>query len=138
MEIITKSEARLAGKTRYFNGHKCSKGHLEERRVSDGKCLACERDRDKQRNPLRSRIEPTRIGNARNGTAVFNAGRAVPKCYDRKACEAFYAARPDGMEVDHIVPLNGDLVSGLHVHWNLQYLTPEENIRKRNTFVIGQ
>lgn len=58
----------------------------------------------------------------------------TPGWSDIEAIKQFYIDAPKGMHVDHIIPLNGKAVSGLHVLENLQYLTPEENLVKRNTY----
>lgn len=58
--------------------------------------------------------------------------KVTPKWADKAAIRAIYLNCPEGMQVDHIVPIKGKTVSGLHVEYNLQYLTPAENNRKKN------
>lgn len=58
----------------------------------------------------------------------------TPPWADLDAIARFYIARPLGYVIDHVIPLRGKLVSGLHVLNNLQYLTPESNMMKLNKF----
>lgn len=57
----------------------------------------------------------------------------TPIWVDRSALRKWYIDRQEGFCVDHIIPLKGENVSGLHVPWNLQYLTENENVAKSNS-----
>ena len=99
------------------------------------------RDRWRAANREKNRAWNTayRRANLKRYSALIQAynarkKRAMPLWADSAAIQRFYEARPDGFHVDHIIPLRGKTVSGLHVLENLQYLPGIENNRKGNRY----
>lgn len=58
--------------------------------------------------------------------------------HERKAINEFYSNCPEGYEVDHLTPINGIGVTGLHCLSNLTYLPTKVNRMKKNHFDTEQ
>jgi hypothetical protein len=96
-----------------------------------------------KRGPDRSWLEWRRqlIANGRVTSRKVRLNCATPPWVDADQLEAIYIEawrlrQLTGVpyEVDHIVPLAGTTVSGLHVPWNLQIVPAWTNILKANKF----
>lgn len=75
----------------------------------------------------------------RHYSAKYRASKlkATPSWANLEKIAEIYARCPKGQEVDHIIPLQGENVCGLHVHYNLQYLSISDNRSKRNKLKEG-
>lgn len=69
--------------------------------------------------------------------------RRTPAWADKEKIIEFYKIRDAAAElferdfhVDHVIPLQGKRVSGLHVHTNLKVLPGIENLKKGNRFQV--
>jgi hypothetical protein len=86
-----------------------------------------------------SRYRAWRLAHLKHDAARVTARRAaklqaIPKWADKSKISEIYKNRPDGCDIDHIVPLVSQFVCGLHWEGNLQYLPSAENQSKRNFY----
>ncbi len=74
----------------------------------------------------------------RNATPNWLTNEQVEHMQCLYKVAAMYTAEGlDIWHVDHIVPIRGKDVCGLHVPWNLRIITASENLRKGNKFSMG-
>ena len=78
--------------------------------------------------------EEKRVRNSYTAKRRAKKLKRTPVWSETKDILQFYINRPEGFHGDHEIPLQGDLVSGLHVIANLQYLTGPANMSKGNSF----
>lgn len=160
MNKITRKHARLLGLLHYFTGNPCKHGHITQRRVINGNCTECEKIKNNSRyetyyknyvqqnrqkiRHISSRWQKNNKGKTNAETAKRHAAKMkrLPKWLTKQQkaeIKEFYVMAselekvfPWKQCVDHIIPLQGKTVSGLHVPWNLQILSAFENMSKGN------
>lgn len=163
--IILRSDAKVAGLARYFTGKPCKHGHVAKRMTNNGACVVCAYATWKRtvactpgrkaweaarvRDPLKMRpikaawkkrnLHKVAADSMRRRASQF---KACPWWADMAAIEDIYRecrriSQHSGIDhhVDHIVPLLGKNVCGLHVHWNLRVIPAKENQVKGNDLI---
>lgn len=131
----------LLGLADHKKCHKCATiFHKESFYVGVKHCKNCHAIRNKKYYNERKDIWDTYYDNhkaeylARSAQRRASAKQATPKWANLDNIKKFYLLCPTGYHVDHIIPLNNDIVCGLHVENNLQYLLAVENLKKGNKF----
>lgn len=122
---------------------------------ADGRCIACQRNYLKKRREEHSkefaeymqkyyeenkeelkiksrkwREEHPEVVKAINMRNATNRNLCIVSWSDLDKIKEIDHNCPKDMTIDHYIPLQGKLVWGLHVSWNLQYLTPLANSKK--------
>lgn len=139
------------GVTRY-HGKPCKYGHGTERFTTNGVCVTCHKERSKA---WRASNPKQKVRILRNSKRHYEANKAryVERTVRRRVREklatpvwanidamvkfyeqAAYLSAKTGVlhHVDHIIPLQGGNVCGLHVETNLQVLPWAVNVAKGN------
>jgi len=105
---------------------------------NNDKILAAKkRYRDKNKEKLNNYIKDRKLKNRSLYNYYESCRRArklqaSPVWSDKIKVKEFYSNCLEGFEVDHIIPLQGKNVCGLHVEYNLQYLSSKDNRIKGN------
>lgn len=119
-----KSQKQKYDAERYAENAEKVKSRTRLKRQLDG-----DQVRKMERAYYRNNPGPYKANAARRKAALL---KRTPNWAKLEAIKEFYSNCPEGFHVDHVIPLQGKDISGLHILSNLQYLPAEDNLKKGN------
>lgn len=162
MKTNKRKEAVLAGDKNYFTGKPCKSGHIAKRTTSNGTCMECTRIKNAKiyesyHKPYvkknKEKIKETAARYQKNNKGKVNARTAhryaekikrtpkwltqddkwfIQEAYELATLRTNLTGMP--WHVDHIIPMNGRIVSGLHCPTNLRVVLASVNCSKNNNW----
>lgn len=145
-------ERAKAAQFRYYRAHGDQmRAMAKAKRIASPGHTSAASLKHRRKNPEKWRAYGREYYRRNRGIYIALAGKrrarllmAIPAWADLGAIKAIYKACTQiksitgiSHEVDHIIPLQGKDVCGLHVAWNLQILTKVENRLKSNKWSDG-
>ena len=126
---LEKPEARKKIQVRYYEKNK--------EKITEAHKKRMERDGDRLRSMMSASVRKRQAAKIKRTPPWLSDEDA--ERMKVKYAEARWMTRRTGFphHVDHIVPLQGKTVSGLHVPWNLRVIPGRENSKKHNSFKDG-
>jgi hypothetical protein len=138
--VAANPEARRATQLRYAEKHKekiVARNAEKYQANREKKIIAAAQWR--KENPQAARINGAaqrarRRAAEKRATPVWASMDLIKQIYEQAALISRQTGIPH--EVDHVVPLVGKRVCGLHVHWNLEIVPASVNRSKGNKFEL--
>ena len=129
---MTRQEALNQNKLTYSGGRPCKECGGTIRYVANRHCQPCHSKSDRDKYGPRRAEQDARRRLRQYCPLAKNDAEAIVDLYKTAAIKTMITGVKH--QVDHIIPLNHPDVCGLHVSWNMDILTAEDNVRKSNNF----
>ena len=94
--IVTRAQALEQGLSRFFNAIPCKRGHVSERRISDGCCIVCGyEDRVAWKAANRDKVSELERGYRERNNEAINARRRANYPVQKLVMQAYYEANAE-------------------------------------------
>lgn len=113
----SRKSALKLGRTYYKTGEPCSRGHIAPRFTKTRRCVECDKLNAMNRRES-IKLRTPRWADLDKIAEIYKVSEAMGEMF----------------AVDHFIPLNSDIVSGLHCPENLVIIDSKDNMKKGNKF----